>query len=155
MDTEEIDEYARKNNFLNKIYCGVYSVDKLPMKRIKEKCLIIINNCNSDVYDDACHWIACYLTEKCVYFMDTSGTLSYKENKNFKRFIEIQQKRIESLNHPIQSLMSDRCGLFVLVFGYCMSINMKFSSFVKLFDSKNLTLNDVIVFELFKFAFFK
>lgn len=153
MNTKEIERFALSNEHVRKIFCGVHAVNRLPKRKITKPCFFVINNCNENIVSDFCHWIGVAVSDKKVFFFDTSGTLSYKQNPYFLRFIKLQQRPVESLNYPIQSLLSDFCGIFVLVFGYSFSIGLSFSSFIKLFDKKNLVLNDEIVYRLFKFMY--
>lgn len=157
MNTLEIDEFAKNNKFVRVFYGGTFAADRLPKLKISNlPKSYIINTCIAARDDDPiCHWVGVFISKKGVDYFDSGGTDSYRTNKHIKKFILNQGKPVNFSIQQIQSMTSEKCGLFTLLFVYAKSININLKSFLKVFTEDNLEKNDEIVEKLFSCAFLR
>lgn len=161
MDTNQIRCLASSHIQIKKIFRDCIPADHLPRHKIAVRnlpMLLCCNLCTSDTSGEdfeVCmgHWIGIYIEEDKVTLFDSGGFINWKDNRDVKDFLKIQKKRIFYNNYQVQSLASDRCGLYVLVFFAHMSKRIGFHKFMETFHRDNFTQNDEIIWNLFKREF--
>lgn len=89
----------------------------------------------------------------CVEMFDSGGEESFSSTPDITNFLRTQEKRVICNKSQLQSITSDRCGVFVLCFVYAKAVNVEYNDFLKVFSRVNLYLNDEIVDKLFKCSF--
>lgn len=146
MDSKEIEICLRQNNFSSKFFRGVYSVDKLPTKKMEKPSSFIINTDNSN--GPGIHWVAIWMSKgKRIEYFDSFGLPPM--NKEIIDFININGKEYIFNNKQIQSNNSKTCGKFCVIFILFRSRKISYSSFINLFF-KNKKLNEYYIIKLFK-----
>ena len=123
---------------------GVYSRDNLPktIKKIKNKAYIR----NLDEYADVgTHWIALYVKNKEVIYLDIFGVEHIPEE--IKRFIG--HKNIKTNIFRIQADNSIMCGYFCLGFIDFMFESKSLIDFTSLFSPYEFKKSDEIILSYF------
>ena len=143
MDTNEIDRLlAKEKNFV-----GTFALDKLPQKKIKVPASFIINNDVSSKKGD--HWVSLLITKNQAFYFDSFGLPII--DKQILRFLSRQKfKKVTYSNKCIQSIYSDKCGLFCILFIKIVKNKKKFKNFLKMFSDKSLNVNDQLVVDYSK-----
>jgi len=141
------------NIFLN--YClnnldnfiGTFSCDNIPPIS-KQQNLLIINLSKSD--EIGTHFIALNILKysnslKCkVQYMDPLG--GYCKNMYIINYLKHYCKSYLYLEHPIQNILSQKCGFFCLAFVLeCIGQKGSIVSFANKFNIRNLLHNDIIL----------
>lgn len=149
MNTSEIAKILNCNEYTNKYFKGVYSLDKIPNFKKRPALLVINTDLSSEPGE---HWVAIFLPKKGYpEFFDSYGRRPQKKEflsfliKNFKRYV-YNKKRL-------QSSFSAVCGQYCCVFLWFRSFGQSMKEFLKNFDSTNYAQNDKLVKQFFKFIF--
>jgi hypothetical protein len=123
-----------------KCFIGTFARDLLPTKPIKElPCSLIINTDKSDKPGE--HWIALYLDKNncCEYFDSFGLPPSHIEIISFLKKNKI--KKIIYNDNQIQSITSQTCGAYCVLFVKFKCFNLKFCDLLNMFN-KNTNQND-------------
>ena len=126
-----------------KCFKGVYPRDLLPLRHISERPIaMILNTDNSSKPGE--HWVA--------LFIEDNNQAEYFDSFGFKplcceikEFLKIN--KIHSLKYNksrIQSVFSDKCGAFCILYLKLRCKHFSFEEFLKLF-SNNYLANDLVV----------
>ena len=143
MDTNEIDRLlANEKNFV-----GTFALDKLPQKKIKVPASFVINNDISSKKGD--HWVSLVLTKNGAFYFDSFGLPII--DKQILSFLSRQKfKKVVYSTKCIQSISSDKCGLFCILFIKIVKNKKKFERYLEMFSDKNLALNDQFIVNYLK-----
>ena len=143
MDTIEINRLlADEKNFV-----GTFALDKLPKKKIKVPASFIINNDVSSKKGD--HWISLVLTKNGAFYFDSFGLPIL--DKQILNFLSSQRyRKVTYSTKCIQSISSDKCGLFCILFIKLVNNKKKFNNYLEMFCDKNLNVNDQLVVNFLK-----
>lgn len=163
MDTDQLEFYCKNNNFTSKIFGGVFASNIFrSVKHGKTPKVYFINSCNDDVTSndpesEYCHWVSIFIDDTHIVWFDSAGGDSYRSNPNIRHFINKNRKKRSLIvnRKQIQSMKSIRCGLFVLLFAYCMAIGFDYEKFLRVFDYKSLDNNDTKADNLFYCTYLK
>lgn len=152
METREIEFFLRNAKISNKHFKGVYPCNYLNNIKLKENESIIINSCSYPQTTNLCHWVLLINRRKSLFYFDSAGVASFKNNKYILNFIKKYKKKIFYNKFQIQSELSDRFGQFVCVFLVLFYKNKRIiPKLQQIFNLKTLKVNDKIVDLLFKF----
>ena len=143
MNSSEINSLLKnKKNFI-----GVFALDKLPNTKINLPASLIINNDVSS--ENGEHWLSLVLTKKQAFYFDSFG-LSIVD-KQILDFLSVQKfKKIIYSTKCIQSINSNKCGHFCILFVKIVKNTKKYVNFLDLFFEKPLFINDCLVIEYLK-----
>lgn len=164
MNTLEINKLANSNANISRVFGGCLANDQLAnLLQLQSNQLpkaFVINLCDSTIVGEAsigCHWTALYLhNNHHVDYFDSAGDPSFLSNKYIWQFIQKQLVRdVTFVSKQIQSLTSNKCGMFCLTFLNALASGISYDEFVSVFDLNNLDRNDKIVEQLFTENFFK
>ena len=129
MNNIQINKVLYTDNTTSKIFRGTYPIDKLPT-RVNYPSCFVINNQPS--YKNGEHWVAVYFTkDKKGIFFDSFG-----KSPTFYKLDKFLRKNSNDLvynNKQIQTLFSEYCGYYCLLFLLFISKNNNLTNFVKLF----------------------
>lgn len=128
LDTRTIDATLNKLAETRPHYLGCHPSDRIPVPR-RFPASAVINLDNSR--EDGSHWVAYYAPSPGIlWYFDSFGAPA---TAPLKRFLQRFQWRTQ--NHCIaQSLTSDVCGEYCIMFIYCCSIGMSYSQFMSLLN---------------------
>ena len=132
-----------------KCFRGVFAADKLPLDRITDKSLFVINTDNADEPGE--HWVSLYVrADGTAVFFNSFGLPPLVPSVG--QFIRaVAPRSLQYSNVCIQSATSTSCGLFCIAFCRFMAMGGDLSLFVSLFTHKAgniMRANDVIVKEI-------
>ena len=147
MYTDQLVELLKKYKFSKNKFCGVLSLDQVPLKRVKHPCAFVVNTHDSTQPGE--HWFAIYLPVRgpAEYF-DSYGLPPFQQ-----RIVEFLKKNSNSFIHNKQRIQSDtsvNCGLFSLFYLYFRTKGYTMKQYLKFFVKDNLSYNDHIVNYLYK-----
>lgn len=126
-----------------KQFGGVFSKDMLPKTMMKKA--YIINLQDSDEGSGS-HWLAAWnLNGETVYF-DSFGEVVAASN--IERFMKTTKKTVIRNPHDLQSMATDSCGEFCVMFCAEALKGKKFNDIINRFTS-NLVINEHILNEYF------
>jgi len=146
MNTLDLLKILHTYDLFQDTFIGVYPIDKLP-KIINGTFSIIINT--DPHYKNGQHWLAIIKLEKgkCVYF-DSYG--KKPTNNLIVNFIDKNcNNNIIYNNQKLQSLYSNVCGYYCIIFLTFIKSGLTLNDFLIIFD-KNTNYNDLLIEELFK-----
>ena len=138
METNEISRFLVNE----KSFIGVFALDKLPEKKIKLPASLIINNDVSSKKGE--HWVALVLTKNEAFYFDSFGLPII--DRQILAFLSKQKyRKVTYSTKCIQSIYSDKCGLFCILFVKIVKTQKKYKKFLKMFSEKNLYVNDQLL----------
>jgi hypothetical protein len=134
------------NTLLSEYECfiGTFSRDLLPIEKIQVRpCALIVNTDESTKPGE--HWVAIYLNETTgAEYFDSFGFMPmHKEIINFFKINKI--KKIVYNSNQIQSISSNTCGAYCVLFVKFKCLNYSFCDLINCF-SNNLYNNDLKIF---------
>lgn len=158
MNSDELTCFLSNNKYTRRIFEKVVAADQLPLhpveiKNRNEKKAYVINE--DDSSKPGKHWIAIIISNTTVDIFNSSGE-SYKRNKYFKNFVNInsRNRKIIEVQKQLQSIYSDLCGEFTCLYLLARSRNIMPRTFYKYFSYTNdLIENDFTVYDLFNKCF--
>lgn len=128
-------------------YVGTFALNKLPQERIKRPASFIINNDVSSKNGD--HWIALVLTKHQAFFFDSFGLPII--DKQILSFLSRQKiKKVTYSTKCIQSITSNKCGLFCILFIKVVKCKKMYEFYLEMFCETNLAINDQLVVNYLK-----
>ena len=137
------------DNLMNKIsktFWGTFSIDNIPL--IKNDIFSVIVNLSKQ-NEKGTHFIAVSSRKNRIIYFDSLGNQNI--DITFKKYLKKYKKQIIYSNFQLQNLFSNHCGFFCISFILCMENNISLENFLKIFNRKNLYLNDYICIEIVKF----
>jgi hypothetical protein len=125
-----------------KCFIGTFARDLLPSKPInKLPCALIMNTDES--FKPGEHWIALYLDKNSCEYFDSFGLPPlHDEIISFLKQNKI--KKILYNSNQIQSITSQTCGAYCVLFVKFKCFNLKYCDLIKVFN-KNTNQNDLKV----------
>ena len=143
MDTNDIYRLlVNEKNFI-----GVFALDKLPKREINTPASLIINTDVSSKKGE--HWVALVLGKNQAYYFDSFGLQII--DKQILSFLSKQKlRKVIYSTKCIQSITSDKCGLFCSLFIKTVKSKKKYENFLDMFFEKQLVLNDHLIVEYLK-----
>ena len=137
------------DNLMNKIsktFWGTFSIDNIPL--IKNDIFSVIVNLSKQ-NEKGTHFIAVSSRKNRIIYFDSLGDQNI--DINLKKYLKKYKKQIIYSNFQLQNLFSNHCGFFCISFILCMENNISLENFLKIFNRKNLYLNDYICIGIIKF----
>ena len=118
MNTLEIKHYLENSAVTNDAFLNVFALDQLPKEKIqKERWFLVCNCCPADMIGE--HWIALFYEERSyLEFFDSFGLPPDAYGKEILSFIAIQGIRVVYNNVRLQTLESDACGHYCLLYTF-------------------------------------
>ena len=123
MDTNDINRLLLNE----KKFIGVFALDKLPKKTIKKPASLIINTDVSSKKGD--HWVALLLTKNQAYYFDSFG-LQIIDHQILSFLSQQKFRKVTYSNKCIQSITSDKCGLFCILFIKTVKTELNIKNFL-------------------------
>lgn len=121
---------------------GVYPSDMIP-ETWQIPAALVFNTDNSK--KSGTHWVAAYVDrESSGYYFDSYGLKPYIPDHVMR--LRKNCKTLRYNDHQLQSVSSDVCGHFCVMFLYYMACGLGFREFLKLF-TLDLHKNDLVVEE--------
>lgn len=121
---------------------GVYPSDMIP-ETWQIPAALVFNTDNSK--KPGTHWVAAYVDRKSSgYYFDSYGIKPYIPDHVMR--LRKNCKTLRYNDHQLQSVSSDVCGHFCVMFLYYMACGLGFREFLKLF-TLDLHKNDLVVEE--------
>lgn len=128
------------------IFKGVFACDALPSK-FTLPAAFVINL--SPKADKGTHWVAVYIDKYgTAFYFDSYGFAP--DNKNIRNFLRLHSNRLSYNKRQIQHISSVKCGKFVCIFIITKMYNKSFDDLLDKL-SNNLTINDLVVDNIFKY----
>ena len=134
MNGIQIDKIFKKHAYTKKIFKGVLAFDELP-KKIKKPSAYIINTHPRDKKGE--HWLAIfYLENGNAEFFDSFGLgpIFY----GLDQFLISTSKSCYYNTVALQSLDSDYCGFYCVLFILFKCLKISFLNFLNYFDENTL-----------------
>ena len=148
----QLDKIITSDLILRRQFCGIFAVDKLVNKVLKNNCGYIINTAKSTDSEGGEHWLLVYVKKGEVKFFDSYGKDYTEYGEQIKKWVLSANYPIENNIKVIQSTRSINCGLFVLFAFYFLVRGFSLKQIANKFSS-NLEYNDKIV-ESFAWNYF-
>ena len=141
MDTQQLIDLLKRDKYSKKYFCGVLSIDQIPIRKIKRPCSFIINTQDSSLPGE--HWFAIFIPKfgKIEYF-DSYGMKPI--NYQVYDLILMNGKKFLYNKKAIQSSDSENCGKFCIFYIYFRSRNYSMIDIQKFFISNKIT-NDLFI----------
>ena len=143
LTTQQLDYLARQDPHLKPIFVGVFASDRLPKQpNLKEPQAYIVN---TDPHDKAgSHWISIYTDEGHCEVMDSYGLPLYWYRSEFFPWIDskFSLKKLTSNSMPLQSLDSNACGHYALMYLKHKARGKTMNEFLNLFEARDYVTND-------------
>ena len=146
MNSLQISKIIYSDKYSKKIFLGVLARDELPQK-VKWPCSFILNTDKST--EPGQHWLAINYSShgKCEFF-DSLGF--GPDFYDLTKFLTNTSNSYEYNKNSIQSIFSEYCGYYCVLFLLIRSRNYSFRKFLMFFD-KNTLFNDKLIEKLIKF----
>ena len=147
MNSLQILEILSKDSFSKKYFNSVLSIDELPPVSSKLKSIAFITNTDKSSGKGE-HWLSVFYDRKsnCQFF-DSIGF--GPEIYGMENFLLSTSKSIQINKYPIQSVFSELCGYYSILFILTRSRGISFNNFLKYFDSDTFN-NDLKINNLIK-----
>jgi len=134
------------NSLLSEYKCfiGTYPLDLIPKKQIMLRpCALIVNTDESSKPGE--HWVAIYLYDNCsAEYFDSFGLMPL----HHEILMFLRRNKIKNLVYnpnQIQSITSNTCGAYCVLFVKFKCLNFNFCDLIKCFSS-NTFKNDIKIF---------
>ena len=137
MNTQELQQYMLRDEYIRQFYGGVIAIDQLPLFVCKPKVFIV----NSDPISlPGTHWYAIYMDKINEHF-DSAG---FKPSETMEVYLIAKGPKYRYNSKRVQAFYSKSCGLFCLFYCYFRCRGFTFSQIMNMF-SDNLKLNEILV----------
>lgn len=147
MNSSEINFILKSLNQTKHIFLGVYACDTLPNYVFKKPALLICNT--QPIHKPGEHWVAIYISKKKQgEYFDSFGLPP--SNKYILEFLNRNCSKFSSNKQMIQSLFSNYCGQFCIMFAFFKGLSKSLKLFLKTFNLKKPYKNNNIVLNFFK-----
>lgn len=149
MDNFQIDHILRSHHETRDKYAGVFPSNLLPTRCLKPPQFVIANSGHSGT--DGEHWLCINLGKKVEFF--DSFALPVRFYPNIYEFVRRQGAgEFHYSTRTLQSVSSNVCGLYSVLFGLYACRGESLNSFARHFTD-NVLLNDCRVQTLFQKEF--
>ena len=147
MNSIQIFEILSKDKFSKKYFYSLISIDELPLtkRKLKSTAFIIKTDKRSGKGE---HWLSIFYDHKsnCQFF-DSLGF--GPELYGMENFLLLSSNSIQINKYPIQSVFSEFCGYYSILFILIRNRGISFTNFLKYFDSDTLK-NDLKINQFIK-----
>ena len=145
MDTNQLINYLKSDHYSKHHFCGVLSIDKLPIRKVKRPCSFIINTHESSLPGE--HWFAILIPRKGkIEYFYSYGLKPFK--KEVYDFIKANNLKFIYNTKQIQDYGSENCGKYCIFYIYMRSRGFSLKDILNFFVS-NKNLNDLFINALF------
>ena len=144
MNTLEIKKYLTGNKVTRDAFLDVFALDQLPKEKIqRDKWFLICNCCPADLIGE--HWIAMFFEDGAnLEFFDSFGLPPDAYGEEILAFIAMQGVCVEYNDVRLQSLQSDACGHYCILYSYHRCRGELFHSVLEKFNV--LTRDNIVKF---------
>ena len=146
MDTRELDTILRVNVDTRETFLGVYALDHLPSPsevRQRDRSFLVCNCCPST--QSGRHWIAVFYDRGQVEFFDSFGLPPNAYDARVVTFLTNLATTTDDVlynNVQLQSIESDACGHYCVLYGVARSRGDTFRGIVA--EMKAMTRDNII-----------
>ena len=93
------------------------------------------------------HWTALKINQEGdIFFFDSHGVKPNKKLKKvLQKFVSLRKRNLYWSSQRIQSIVSEKCGEFAVLFIMLVKGKKSYKQFLQLFDKEDMFLNDDIV----------
>ncbi len=138
MNTLHINKIMKHDAFTKKLYAGTFAIDTLPQKIRYPSCIILNNKKSSHAGE---HWLAIYyFKNKRAQFFDSFG--HSPAFYNLEEYLKRTSTNYSYNTTTVQSINSNYCGLYVVLFLIFKARRRSLKYFLKQF--KNSEKNDTL-----------
>lgn len=146
MNSLEVALILKSLKSTKKIFLGVFACDELPDIVKKTPALLVCNTQPSNSPGE--HWIAIYISKKrSGEYFDSFGL--HPQNILFIEFLKKNCINYKYNQVMVQSIFSNFCGQFCIIYAFFKSQNKTLNTFLKLFKYSKLLKNNSIVVDFF------
>ena len=146
MNSLQISKILNKDYYSNKYFKGVFAFNELPKTVDLPSSYIFNTDVNSKPGQ---HWISIFFNSKGKSeFFDSYGLPP--ETFGFANFLKEKSISYSSIKKPIQSISSEYCGFYCILFILFRSRNYSLNYFLTFFTS-DTNINDRLIKELINF----
>lgn len=142
MSTTELNSILSNCRFTRDSFIGTFPSDVCPEVVFKRPLSIVWNTALSDSPGD--HWVACYFSKNGIaYYFDSGGTTCPPNIcAHIKKFTP---RMTHVFSRPIQHVFSSVCGHYCIFFLIMLGKQMGLERLKRLFLSKTLKNNDLLI----------
>ena len=146
MNNHQITAVLKSHPKTKKLFKGVYSADNVPVNRIEEPTVYVVNTDKSNEIGE--HWTAVYLShcELPEYFD------SYGRCATLPRLNQLLGNEYIHNNVQLQSLFTTTCGQHVIYYVLCKSLQHDMLTIINSYPGDPLA-NDIFVNKIVETAF--
>lgn len=141
MNTTEITSIIKSKKCLKKLFKGVYALNLIP-KQLVLPGIVIYNRDESHMIGS--HWQCFYLPEHGPYMLHFDS-LNLPVQDEIINIARRHKKKLLCNNIRLQSLTSDVCGIYCIMFSLCIGNGIEYKDFLRKFSFKNFGLNDKFI----------
>ena len=149
MNGAQILEVVKADRFLTPVFLGIFAANEIP-KHLQAEQLCIVNCCDSQLPGK--HWISLFMGsgEKLEFFD------SYGQHPNFFKFYDKlpHHKLLLYNKNQLQTLGSNTCGLYALLFCFKRCRGHSMRNIVAKFSTNTLINDDIIKLTVPRMFFF-
>ena len=147
----QLEYLARGNPYLEKHFVGVFPCDKLPDKPDKSEPRAYIVNTDPEEMPGR-HWIALWTENNKCEVMDSYALPldTYRTTGPLQAWLDKHWKYVVHNGRTLQSLFSQSCGDYALLYLIAKARNHSMQQFVQSFDKHDYVANDHKVGTLLK-----
>ena len=149
MNGDAISHLVSKDRRLVRVFRGVFAADTLPVFLCSSSShAFVVNTHPHDKPGE--HWVAVYITpfKKAIYF-DSFGLAPWQDD--IRKFIKENSLTLVYNSTPIQSLISQNCGLFCIYFLQKMTLGASLTEMLSVFKPYDPAYNDGFIQRLFHY----
>lgn len=146
----QLDYLARSQYPLNQHFYGTVPCDGLPSTVSRDPTAYIVNT--DPEGEPGRHWLAIWTNGNVCEVLDSYGVPLdvYQTAEPIKNWIDRHFKYQLSNDNQMQSVFSESCGDYALMFLVARSEGVSMTDFLKRFNAKDFVTNDHIVGEWLK-----
>ena len=131
MNTQQIEQKLMSDQATSEYFIGVFAADQLPTVKINQDVWLLICNC-CPINMPGEHWIALFGNARQEIEMFDSFGFSPNVYDGVHQFIREQHPTLLRYNtHQLQSLDSDACGPYCILYAYYRSRGWTLDSIVE------------------------
>ena len=146
MNNKELEHLVRRDRKTNKYFHGCLAADQLPHRVTWTRPFGIIINTGTAASGGQ-HWVALWCARRGVTYFDSLGGLP--ETESIVNFLRRNFSTVTFCTAQIQDNFSALCGLYCAFFLFRMSRGSSLATFVSIFLSNHLYMNDAILLNRF------
>lgn len=137
----ELQHILYKDRLARRYFCGVLSIDQLPLKKFKRRCMFIVNT--QPISSPGEHWFAIHISRSnFIEYFDPYGIKPI--NQRVQEFIRINGNRYICNDKKIQHDFSKNCGKYCVFYLYFKSRNYTMNQILKFFLNNSMYNDNMI-----------